>query len=106
MLDALEQLRKARNHCAHHVREVNFGDQKIRAHIQNFVLPYEVPAPDESDRHVCLSRLVSLNALLLGWVGNASPILKGRTTRGEVLAHYNNVNRVQNLDKDPRFNFD
>lgn len=70
---SLEQLREARNHCAHHVMEVDFTDQKLSAHIAAIELTPLLPElltgyakHDETD--TARSRLVAFAGELLGWV--------------------------------------
>jgi len=82
----LEQLREARNHCAHNVLTVDFTDQKLRAHIDNIVVEQERRGFEVQDtlRIRCAYRLAWFTGKLAFHVKHAVTILQRGNTRTEL----------------------
>jgi hypothetical protein len=103
--DGVDQLRKARNHCAHHVHEVTFADQRIKAHINNIVIP-DGHNIDTGDRYFYIGRIVGLMAVLQGWTAFAIALLGKSTMRADMKTHAELRREKWGLQSDPRFRFE
>lgn len=87
----LDQLREARNYCAHHVLGVDFDDQKLRAHLLNIELtPLDPRLKEEFDAgavpgfDVAFERLAEFMGELAGWARSILPVLERGDHRAEL----------------------
>jgi hypothetical protein len=82
----LDQIRRARNHCAHHIENVTFDDQKVMDHVRN--LKGVGSEADERWKEKgrprklwIMGRLGFFLGAMMGWVEAAKPIIERGDTR-------------------------